>query len=74
MPPIASTGSPETCAKCGGSDLWVSYHTSRWASMHGCSYGSFNKADGEHLHRGCRTCGYDWTGPVIRAKKKKAAA
>lgn len=56
------------CEKCGGSDIWMRYHRGRWAD--GCSYGSYTKTDDEHLHYGCRTCGWDWTGPVLSAERK----
>jgi len=35
-----------TCSKCGGKDIRAKYCTDGWA--------------GEHLHRWCHRCGYEW--------------
>jgi hypothetical protein len=52
-----------TCPKCGGQGLGVKWHTADYACNH---------AGVEHLHRTCRTCGYDWSEPTDDAKLKEA--
>lgn len=56
------------CLKCGDTtNRHTSFHNgssaSGWRSR-SCAYRDHNTASGEHLHRYCRTCGYDWTEEV----------
>jgi hypothetical protein len=39
-----------------------------------CSYGSNAKEHGEHLHRHCRGCQYDWIDPVRAASPVSVTA
>lgn len=67
-----SNGGISPCEKCGAEDINVAYHkpgcSERDCFCSTCSYGSHNKAHGEHLHYHCRTCHYDWLGPVAGRK------
>lgn len=57
----------ESCSKCGGAEIKTRYHDgeSYWGDGRTCAYGSAAyptaHAQGEHLHRTCETCGFDWT-------------
>lgn len=44
------------CPKCGGHDLGTSYHKSE----RDCRIYTDEAVHGEHIHRTCRTCGYNW--------------
>ena len=54
------------CDKCGGDDCWTRLHDGRFGST-GCGFRSWNHAEGEHLHHGCRRCGWDWTAATLDA-------
>lgn len=60
---------PERCEKCGQTDIATQYHARHChateCSFSRCWYGSHSKRHDEHLHRTCRTCGYDWTQDVV---------
>lgn len=60
------------CEKCGHDDISVAFHKigcdREDCNCAECSYGSHNKCHEEHLHYHCRTCRYDWTGPLTPAR------
>jgi hypothetical protein len=58
------------CTKCGGKDIYTSYHTSEYGT-HGCLYGSHSKRDSPHLHKYCRTCSYDWCEDTVKVKSRR---
>ena len=53
------------CAKCGSDATRVTYHhTGGGRFGAACIYGGHSKEHNEHPHYFCRTCQYDWTGPL----------
>lgn len=55
------------CVKCGGASINTSFHPRRsYCDPH--SHYTFNCAEGEHLHRYCLTCHYDWTEDCADAR------
>ena len=60
--------SPE-CAKCGGGDILTRWHTGGRYGVAGCGYGAKIVKTGEHLHRTCRTCQYEWTEKCADASR-----
>lgn len=54
------------CPKCAGLDIATSYHNGSgyYKGCGGSVTRRFNSAEEQHLHRVCRTCGYDWTTGV----------
>lgn len=61
----------ERCEKCSSNDIHVrwhgaaSYHPSRkWQSCWGDYGDNHGEPKEEHLHYHCRTCQFDWTGPL----------
>ena len=49
------------CEKCGSVQQITAYHNGTVWRSRGCGYRDLNTDSGEHLHRYCRGCGYDWT-------------
>ena len=59
----------ESCIKCGSTDIATTWHEDKWA----CGYDSrqrFPTMDGEHLHKHCRGCHFEWSIPPNDAKEK----
>lgn len=50
------------CEKCGNKDIATRYHLNSGKCLYEDLCRDF---EGEHLHYHCRTCSYDWTGPVL---------
>lgn len=44
------------CVKCGGDDAWHEHH----ADKDECAYEAHAHPNCEHIHSGCRRCGWDW--------------
>ena len=56
------------CIKCGSTDIATTWHEDKWA----CGYDSrqrFPTMDGEHLHKHCRGCHFEWSIPPNDAKE-----
>ena len=55
------------CVKCGGHEIGTRWHQGGYGSPHHmrCSSTEQN-ASGEHLHRTCQTCGYNWADEVAK--------
>ena len=52
-----------TCPKDGGEKVATAWHSS-WSA---CTWGQrdlWGATRGEHLHRTCQSCGYNWPDPV----------
>jgi hypothetical protein len=69
LPAAPPTGSALSCAKCLGADIHTTWHAGLFESGSGqpqCSWGDqiAEGQTGEHLHRYCRTCRYQWRDPV----------
>src|ERR1035437_8128053 len=59
------------CPRCGETKFGVRYHTGTWPSDGGCDH-SQKLAEGplgEHIHRTCQTCGWNWRDPILGAEK-----
>ncbi len=52
LPPFNETA---TCCKCGHGVIYTQHHNSGYY----CGF-RHRVANSEHLHRGCRRCGYQW--------------
>jgi hypothetical protein len=67
--PMADQPTPTmTCRKCGGEDIATAWHVNGWD----CTFSQRQRYSGpdlgEHLHRSCRTCGFDWYDGTQDAK------
>ena len=51
------------CIKCGGTDISSVYHE----DFTKCGWS--NHFEGEHIHRHCRNCGYEWPEKPSDAKE-----
>jgi len=52
------------CVKCGSADIHTAWHKWEWD----CSYDfqqRYELVKGEHLHRHCRGCGFEWTNEPL---------
>lgn len=67
-----STAVGLSCAKCGLMDIMTKFHQSKYAC--GRSTGTWSGTsytfEGEHLHRTCRDCGYQWQSLPLDASTK----
>jgi len=71
-----STTSGLSCAKCGSTDIMTKFHNSRYACDR--STGTWSAVaytfEGEHLHKTCRDCGYQWPDTPLDVKTPPAVA
>jgi predicted nucleic-acid-binding Zn-ribbon protein len=51
------------CPKCGGVSVQTRFHL----SGSDCSLGGPSYPTGEHLHRTCERCGYNWPEAPLNA-------
>ncbi len=58
-----------TCSKCGSSNVSARYCEHDWCSDFDHKYGRCQAADGPHIHRYCRRCGYDWLEAPLDAEE-----
>lgn len=65
--PMHSEATKSSCPKCGSRDVVVRYHRGGWLCNTWSRFTN-SHASGEHLHRFCERCGYDWTTDVLNAK------
>lgn len=49
------------CIKCGSSDIYTVWH----ACEYSCSPSSHSVFAGEHLHRFCRGCHFEWRAQTL---------
>jgi predicted nucleic-acid-binding Zn-ribbon protein len=58
----------ESCVKCGSTDINTSYHRSYGMSIlaGGCGWTNL-RGHGEHLHKTCRNCQYEWAEATLDA-------
>jgi hypothetical protein len=54
------------CIKCGGTDIHTAWHKNE----NHCGGILEPKFKGEHLHKHCRNCAYEWPEPVLSSQGK----
>lgn len=52
------------CDKCGGNDIYTGYYNRSDDSFY-CGYSTNCRIYGEHMHRSCRRCGYQWVENIL---------
>jgi len=51
----------ERCVKCHSTDIHTAWHEDRYACPYPFRSRTLLNDPGEHLHKHCRGCGYEWT-------------
>lgn len=64
---IGLKNAADRCPKCSSVDVATTFHQDRWRCDPYSRY-THNSAAGEHLHKFCRGCRYDWTQPCADAR------
>ena len=64
LPPYYPDG---PCAKCGAIDARTSYHQGGLDCLYSERKRDYPAEVGEHLHRRCQRCGYDWRDATVEA-------